>query len=383
MNHATVSRPKGARPFRDMTMDAARAIRPANFVVKDFSDCGCDPDSDGVAETGAGVIEILDEIGGWGVYAAEVIPVLRLMDSKYKSIVIRINSYGGDVFEGLAIANTIADLKAETTVEVIGVAASIASIVAIAADKNRIRKNAQMMIHRPWALTWGESEDLRSVASHLDMIEGQLIDTYTDRSAGKKDRAAFAAAVAAGTWMTGENAVEWGLADEVISREATAVKIEAANLEAAGIKNAPANLIAETVADAAVAAVEPRVEPAPEPVIEESAPVAEKIEDADANAPAAVANNAAYDDHQVAAIRAAFARTRRPGLADEAMAAGLSVEQAKAKAFDLLAEEDTASAIETAIVGTEGSEPPAAKTAEQVNAEIRARQFAEFQQKKR
>lgn len=130
--------------------------------------------------------------GGWGVYACEVIPVLRAMDGEGKTILIRINSYGGDVFEGLAIANTIAALKAHTIVEVIGMAASIASIITIAADEVRIYKSAEFMIHRPWALVIGNADDMRDSAAHLDKIQGQLVEAYVDRSAGKKDRATIA-----------------------------------------------------------------------------------------------------------------------------------------------------------------------------------------------
>lgn len=395
------NRPKGFKPFMGVTQEQARAAGPSPLLVNDC--CEWDDDS-GVVVTDAGVIEILSTIGGWGVWASEVIPALRAMDGEGKTIVIRINSYGGDVFEGLAIANTIADLKARTVVEVIGVAASIASIIACAADVVRIRKSAQMMIHRPWTWTYGEAEELRAAADHLDLIETQLVDVYADRSNGKKSVQEFAAAVAKATWMSGAMAVEWGLADEIVSKAAVPATVDEETLDAAGIKNTPADLFASAeteTATAPVADVAPETDPAP--LAEDAAPVvdpapaadvapdavpapnadAEKILNPSATPAGAGENNPAYDDLSVAAIRQAFARAKRPDLADEAMATGLSVEQAKARAFDLLAAQDTAAHVSNAIVGNEGTASPKAKTPDEVMAEIRAQQLAAFAPKKR
>ncbi|MDR5654873.1 head maturation protease, ClpP-related [Ruixingdingia sedimenti] len=403
-----VSRPSGFKPFLGVTQEQARAKGPSPLVVKDCWDCD---DDASVISTEGGVIEILSTIGGWGVYASEVIPVLRAMDGEGKTILVRINSYGGDVFEGLAIANTIADLKAKTIVEIIGVAASIASVIAVAADVVRIRKSAQMMIHRPWAWLWGEADELRKAAAHLDMIEGQLVETYVDRSNGKKSTEEFAAAVAAETWMTGAQAVEWGLADEVLSKAAAAVEpLDDETKDAAGIKNAPMALFASADAeqapapdaqpeadsetapnadanqDAASADDPPPPPPpaaAPTPDAAGETDAVEKNAEQDATPPQAPVNNGAYDDHAVAAIRSAFARAKRPELADEAMATGLTVDQAKAKAFDLIAAQDAATQPSTAIVGSEGTAAPKAKTPDEVMAEIRAQQLAAFAPKKR
>lgn len=380
-----VLRPKGARPFLGVTLEEARASRQPDFVVKnEASDYEYAP---GSVKTADGIIEILDYIGGWGVYACEVIPVLRAMDGEDKTIVIRINSYGGDVFEGLAIANTIADLKAHTIVEIIGMAASIASIISIAADEVRIRKSAQFMIHRPWAVAIGEADEMRAVGGHLDKIEGQLIDAYTDRSAGKKSRDEIAAAVAAASYLTGAETVAWGFADAVLEKAKVDAKIDAAALEEAGIKNLVVEELpaADTDTEAAPAADAAPVANEEPPAVEELAPAASQPAEETSSTPApdapqAAAPQAALDEAAVASIRAAFARTKRPAAADEAIAGGLTVEQAKALAFDMLADEDAATTtVNTVIVGGEGTTAPAAKTADQVMAEIRARQFAEFQ----
>lgn len=393
-----VSRPKGFKPFLNITQEQARAAGPTPLIVNDC--CEWDDDS-GVVVTDAGVIEILSTIGGWGVWAAEVIPALRNMDGEGKTIVIRINSYGGDVFEGLAIANTIADLKARTVVEVIGVAASIASIIACAADVVRIRKSAQMMIHRPWTWTYGEAEELRAAADHLDLIETQLVDVYADRSNGKKSVQEFAAAVAKATWMSGAMAVEWGLADEIVSKAAEPATVDAETLDAAGIKNAPSELFAsvepetapvadgetDPVADATPEAdLTPDADATPADDAPPEAPVElapENISTPSATTSAEGGNLHTYDEPSIVAIRTAFARAKAPAKADEAMAAGLTVEQAKAQAFDMIAAEDTAANVSNAIVGNEGTATPKAKTPDEVMAEIRAQQLAAFTPKKR
>jgi ATP-dependent protease ClpP protease subunit len=391
-----VSRPSGFKPFLGVSQEQARAAGPTPLIVNDC--CEWEDDS-GVVVTDAGVIEILSTIGGWGVWASEVIPALRTMDGEGKTILIRINSYGGDVFEGLAIANTIADLKARTVVEVIGVAASIASIIACAADVVRIRKSAQIMIHRPWSWTYGEAEELRAAADHLDLIETQLVDVYADRSNGKKSVQEFAAAVAKATWMSGTMAVEWGLADEIVSKAAVPATVDEETLDAAGIKNAPAELFASAEPEAAPVAdgdAAPVEEAATDPTpVADATPVEEITPEAPAetgtennSSPPATTSAGAgnlhtYDDLSEATIRAAFARAKAPAKADEAMAAGLTVEQAKAQAFDMLAAADTAAHVSNAIVGNEGTTAPKAKTPDEVMAEIRAQQVAAFAPKKR
>lgn len=370
-----VARPQGCRPFMNMTQEKARATRPANFShsSEQFNyDC-CE---DGSVVAADGVIEILDTIGGWGVYSTEVIPVLRQMDGEGKIIVIRINSYGGDVFEGIAIANTIADLKARVIVEVIGVAASIASVIAIAADEVKIRKSAQMMIHKPWSITWGEADDLRASADHLDLIQVQLEELYTDRSNGKKSAQEINAAVNKGTWLSAKQSVEWGFADTVVEKDKVEAKVENAVLEEMGIKNIVDALKAEENSEAPVseeAPIEPAVEPTapaadvePAPVQEEQKPVAP-----------------VYDDAQKAAIFAAFNKTKNPSAAAKAMEDGLTVEQAKAQAFDMLAEEDEANSIKITNGGSMNTLPleTAEESIEQKMARIRANQIAEFNAK--
>lgn len=382
-----VSRPKAARPFLGVTLEEARASRQPDFVVK--NEC-CDYDyAPGVVKAADGIIEILDYIGGWGVYACEVIPVLRAMDGEGKTIVIRINSYGGDVFEGLAIANTIADLKAHTIVEIIGMAASIASVIAEAADEVLIRKSAQFMIHSPWAVVIGDANEMRAVGAHLDQIEGQIVDVYADRSAGKKSRDEIAAAVARTEYFTGAQAVEWGFADRVLEKAKVETKVDAAALEEAGIKNAATETESEAQ-EAPVVPGETETTATQAPADAQSAVAVEELtpaasqsaeETSSASAPASTAPQAAaqkptLDAASIGQIRAAFARTKNPAAADEAIAGGLTVEQSKALAFDILADEDTADAVNTTIVGNEGTTTPAAKTPEQVMAEIRARQFA-------
>lgn len=371
----SVGRPSYIRSFRGTDIKAAREVRKPEISAKASENEG------EVSE-----LFILDEIGGWGVYAAEAIYWLKQFDGEGKKVKIYINSPGGDVFEGIAIANFIAGMKAETEVVVTSLAASIASIIAIAADSVKMNKNAQMMIHRPWAFTWGESDALRKAADHLDKIEDQLVGTYADRGNGKKKREEYSAAVRAETWMTPEEAIEMGLADGLVGEEIevkASLKIDAEFLNEAGIKNAPSDLVEpaqekeseqekEEVKAQEVVGVSLAKPEDSEKDQKNSVAHANKDEDA--------GNNKTYTETEVSEIKAICAKAKMQN-ADELMKNGKTVAEIKNLAFDILAAQDAEENISSAIEGSEGTEQPAAPSAAQINAEIRARQFAEFQPK--
>lgn len=128
-----------------------------------------------------------------------------------KNINLYINSPGGGVFAGMAIYNIINRLTADITAYIDGLAASIASVVAMAADKIIMPKNALMMIHNPMGCACGYAEDLRKEADLLDRVKVSIMSTYQDRT--KKDEKKISAMMDAETWMTGEEAVKNGFAD--------------------------------------------------------------------------------------------------------------------------------------------------------------------------
>ncbi|ETK29818.1 Clp protease ClpP [Paenibacillus larvae] len=137
-----------------------------------------------------------------------------------EEITVRINSAGGSVFDGLAIRSQLKNHKAFVTVHVDGWAASIASIIAMAGDKIVMAKGSMMMIHNPTNSLWGgDAQDFRDMADFLDKIRDSLVSVYEDRTANSKEE--LIKLIDAETWMSAEEAVEMGFADEV--EEGTAV----------------------------------------------------------------------------------------------------------------------------------------------------------------
>ena len=125
---------------------------------------------------------------------------------------IRINSIGGDVFAGMAIYHFLKGHKARKTVHVDGIAASIASVVAMAGDRIVCPSNATMMIHNPWGASIGDGDEMRRTAEVLDMLRGQIAEVYSSRTG--LEAGEVLELMDAETWMTGTEAVERGFADE-------------------------------------------------------------------------------------------------------------------------------------------------------------------------
>lgn len=126
---------------------------------------------------------------------------------------VRINSAGGSVFEGIAIHNAIARNPARVVVHIDSVAASIASIIAMAGAEIRIASNARVMIHDPSGVGIGTSEDLRATADLLDSVRVTLVDIYTKRT--KNDAGKVSTWMADETWFTAREAVDNGFADSI------------------------------------------------------------------------------------------------------------------------------------------------------------------------
>ena len=172
----------------------------------------------GDGDGGHAEILIYDEIGrdiwGDGIAADEL--VLELADLDVATLDVRINSVGGIVFEGVAIYNALDRHPARVTTHVDGMAASIASIVAMAGDERRIAANAVMMIHNPWGFEIGDAGDLRKMADRLDTIAGTLVDTYVARSGQTAND--VRAWMDSETWFNAEESLEAGLVDEIDAR---------------------------------------------------------------------------------------------------------------------------------------------------------------------
>lgn len=154
---------------------------------------------------------IYDYIGRDGVTAKQVIKSLATIDEG--DVHIRINSPGGSVFEGMAIFNAIRRQGNRIVTHIDGLAASMGSVIALAGDEVRMAGNALMMIHNPWSLAIGDSEDMRREAELLDKIKKQIVDIYMERSGAA--RSDVEALMDLETWFDSEEASEFDFVDEV------------------------------------------------------------------------------------------------------------------------------------------------------------------------
>ncbi|KEO84764.1 head maturation protease, ClpP-related [Tumebacillus flagellatus] len=129
-------------------------------------------------------------------------------------ITVRINSGGGDVFAGMSINAMLKRHAATVTVYIDGLAASIASIIAMAGDKVVMPRGSMMMVHNPWSSLWGgDANDFRTAADVLDKIRDSMIEVYAARTGLTSEE--LKSIMDAETWMTATEAVEKGFADEV------------------------------------------------------------------------------------------------------------------------------------------------------------------------
>jgi ATP-dependent Clp protease, protease subunit len=167
------------------------------------------------AANGNPEIYIYDEIGPgyWGLIDAIAIVDALKQIGDVAEIDVRLNSPGGDVFEASAIFNHLRENKAKINIKVDGLAASAASVIAMVGDKIEIAQNAMIMIHEAWTIAWGNKSELLKTADLLTKIDGNLINTYVERTGNTE--ADVKAWVEAETWFTAKEAVEKGFADSI------------------------------------------------------------------------------------------------------------------------------------------------------------------------
>lgn len=156
-------------------------------------------------------IYVYDEISAWGISANQF--VKDLGEVAAKSINLKINSPGGNVFDGITIYNALRDHSAKVNVHVDGLAASIASVIAMAGDTIHMAKNSFMMIHNAWALAIGNATDMAKMADTLEKIDTTLVKTYQDRTGQTQKN--IRQMMADETWMNADEAKANGFADSV------------------------------------------------------------------------------------------------------------------------------------------------------------------------
>lgn len=203
------------------------------------------------AQGDAGEIYLYDTIGeswwGGGISAKRFADDLKAL-GKVKTIDVRINSDGGDVFDGRAIYAHLAEHPARIVAHVDGIAASIASLIAMAGNEIRMADGAFMMIHNAWGIAVGDGPEMRRMGDLLDSVSGSIADTYVART--KQGRTDVVAWMNEETWMTGQQAVDRGFAD-VLDEP---VKAAASVRDASMFRHLPAALHPRRAAAAALIA---------------------------------------------------------------------------------------------------------------------------------
>ncbi len=199
------------------------------------------------AKAGIGEVHIFDYIDPVGVNARTFQKELAAIGDVH-TIKVHINSPGGDVFEGNTIYNLLKGHKAQVTVYVDGLAASIASVIAMAGDKIVMPANAMMMIHDPWTFAVGNAEDMRKTADTLEKISKTLVASYQSKSGLNENE--IKSIMADETWYSADDALAMGFADEVVGAirfDASIDSIEYLNK----FKNCPPGFRAQLAAAAA------------------------------------------------------------------------------------------------------------------------------------
>lgn len=167
----------------------------------------------------SGEIWLYDTVGGGffgGMSSKQFADELKGLGS-VDTINLRKNSPGGNVFEGVAIYNQLKRHPANIVVDIDGLAASIASVIAMAGDEIRIADNAMVMIHEPSGVSMGDSNEMRKTADLLDQIKTTIVDTYGKRS--KSSVIDIAQWMSDETWFTAEDAVKNGFADKTTAEQ--------------------------------------------------------------------------------------------------------------------------------------------------------------------
>jgi len=168
---------------------------------------------------------IYAEIGegwGWGISAKDFADEINALD--VSEMTVHINSPGGDVFDGVAMHTVLKRHKAAVTVTIDGLAASAASLVAMAGDNIEIAQGAFVMVHHPWTFGMGNASEFREIADQLEKIGESLVRIYAERTDNTETR--VREWLDAETWMDSDEAVSNGFADALTDQPAIAASVD-------------------------------------------------------------------------------------------------------------------------------------------------------------
>jgi len=199
-----------------------------------------------MAKSDDATILIYDEIGPWGIDAQKI--VTDMQSIKVKCLNVRFNSIGGSVFDGVTIQGAIKRNESKQKIAHIdGLAASIATIIMLGADRIVAAENSMIMIHQPWSMVAGDAATMRKEAEVLDKVTESIIDQYVIKTGKSRDQ--IKEWMDAETWFSAKEALENGFIDEIVGSK---LKNESLNLFDLSIfTNVPKNigLMSPTIRD--------------------------------------------------------------------------------------------------------------------------------------
>lgn len=180
-------------------------------------------------------IYLYGEIGFYGISAGQIAEALD--GARGQPVTLRINSPGGDVFDGLAIHSLLKTWDAPVRAQIDGVAASAASVVMLGASQIDMVRGSFVMVHNAWGVSIGNASEMRDFAGVLDQIDGNLAELYAGKSGG--DVESWRERMDAETWLNAEQALASGIVDKIIDAPSVSASV------APGLyRNAPAALVA-------------------------------------------------------------------------------------------------------------------------------------------
>lgn len=208
------------------------------------------------AANGSLEIDMFGGIGGWdGIMASRIKEILD-SNAGATEIVVNINSPGGDVFEGVAIYNLLATHEANVTTRVYGLAASAASVVAIAGDNVLMGDGSFMMIHNAWTVAIGDSREMAKMGRTLGAIDKELAASYASHTG--IDTTEIKSMMDAETWISAADAVDQGFADGTFEAPAEAKN----SFDLSAFKNVPRALAKKRSKSAGKSSEQPASSPA-------------------------------------------------------------------------------------------------------------------------
>jgi len=172
-------------------------------------------------------IDILDVIGFWGITAKDFLDQVKAAGT-FTSIELNVNSPGGDVIEGFTMYDGLRALGVDITANVIGTAASMASVVILAANRVNIAENGQVMIHRVTSGAGGNADELEAAAKITKQFEDRIVSIYVEKTGNDEEQIRDWMKTSQGTWFIGREAIDAGFASAIIKskKKAAAFKGE-------------------------------------------------------------------------------------------------------------------------------------------------------------